>query len=259
MGFATENLTKQWQYEKIREYFINEYDTPQAQTSVLLYKNLRQLKTKNPLSTITNKVRFSGVSLFRTSDQKTHKPTPVIHSDDGFALLMLNPSLKTLEEIIDTTFRPFPAGLYTPVGITVANPCYASLAFHNIKQLETDDQYWKYNMVKNFNENEYHGTVMWSWQHAVLAAGLEKQLQRPDLTTTTKSKLQDAQAKLSSIMHDTRDLDNSEWWSFNVEETDVTVKDQHSSNPAQLWSTVFLALPEPQYDVPGKTPEPDEL
>jgi hypothetical protein len=245
LGFEVGHLNRHWNYEKIRQYFINEYDIDQTRIAINIYEQLRQIPIKTAMTTLTKKTKFPAVSLFNTTNNKEYQPTPIMHSDDSLALLLLNPSLNVLEEIIDTTFKPFPAGLYTSAGVIVANPCFASLGLYNIKQLTTNDQYWKYNLVLNFNENEYHGTVVWSWQHAILAAGLERQIQRTDLTNTLQTKLLEAQHMLWNLINTTKSQHHSEWWSFKYDGNNIAIKDQHTSNPAQLWSTVFLALQEP--------------
>ena len=65
---------------------------------------------------------------------------------------------------VDAIMRPFPAGLMTDVGLLVANPALASAELR-----------------REFTRFAYHGTVVWSWQQALLAAGLERQLRRADL------------------------------------------------------------------------------
>ena len=156
----------------------------------------------------------------------------------GFALLFLDPEPAIVKKIIDTMLRPFPAGLYTPVGIVVANPCYAFSGLYNKKSI-TD--FWKYDVFIKFNEDAYHGTVIWGWQHAVIAAGIVRQLERDDLTKI-KSQLTDAHSQLWSLINFSEEQHASEWWSFKSDGTKFVMKEQLSSNPAQLWNTVPLAL-----------------
>jgi len=58
--------------------------------------------------------------------------------------------------------RAFPAGLMTPQGMVVANPA-----------LSGSDV-----LIANFTNAAYHGTVVWSFQLAMMAKGLERQLAR---------------------------------------------------------------------------------
>ena len=100
------------------------------------------------------------------------RPIPVLHSDVGFALLLQDPSAAQLEPMVEAMLRPFPAGLLTDAGLLVASPAFA----------DADSQ-------RRFGRNAYHGTVVWSWQQALLAAGLQRQLQRKDLPAATLIRL----------------------------------------------------------------------
>ena len=100
-------------------------------------------------------------------------PVPVMHSDDGFVLLFTDPSPLYLEEAAARVVRPFPAGLRTPAGLLVANPAFC-----------TDRA-----LRAQFTPAHYHGTVVWSWQHALLAAGVARQLGRADLPLRTRAAL----------------------------------------------------------------------
>ncbi|MFQ5527076.1 MAG: hypothetical protein ACE5GX_12545 [Thermoanaerobaculia bacterium] len=160
---------------------------------------------------------------------------PILHSDDGFALLFNTPSSAELERVAATLLRPFPAGLLTPVGLVVANPAYAS---NDLRQL--------------FTNNHYHGATVWSWQQALLAAGLKRQLQRSDLPAVTRRQLISAQTRLWQVISSTSALKNSELWSwsfmdggYRLEPFGQRSSDETESNAAQLWSTVYLAIRPP--------------
>jgi glycogen debranching enzyme len=176
------------------------------------------------------KLTFNAVSL----DAKGN-PIPVLNSDDGFALLFGDLSPPRLERIVATLFSAFPAGLLTPVGLVVANPAYASSEQHQL-----------------FTSSHYHGMTVWSWHQALLAAGLERQLERSDLPAGTRQRLIDAQARLWKVIISTRALQNSELWSWSFTEGAYRLEpfgqrsdDETESNAAQLWSTVFLGIPAP--------------
>jgi hypothetical protein len=135
--------------------------------------------------------------------------------------------------------RPFPAGLLTDVGVVVANPVYATPA-----------------VQARLTRNSYHGTVIWSWQQAVLAAGLQRQLRRSDLPLSVKDVVRAAQTQLWVAIRSTRALRNSELWSwtfagghFHVAPFGANAADADESNAAQLWSTVYLAVPDPDSPV----------
>jgi hypothetical protein len=131
--------------------------------------------------------------------------------------------------------RPFPAGLLTPVGVVVANPVYATTAIKG-----------------KLTRSAYHGTVVWSWQQAVLAAGLRRQLQRQDLPLPLIEFLRAAQTRLWQAIGKAHSMRNSELWTwtfangrFEIAPFGANASDADESNAAQLWSTVYLAIPAP--------------
>jgi hypothetical protein len=175
-------------------------------------------------------VYFHGVSL--TGDDAI---IPIIHSDEGFAMLFGQPSPEILDRTTTSLMRPFPAGLLTPVGVVVANPVYAAPSIQT-----------------RLSKNAYHGTVIWSWQQAVLAAGLRRQLERQDLPTASQAVLRSAQTNLWRAIGAAHGMRNSELWSWDFVDGRYTIApfgasaaDADESNAAQLWSTVYLAIPAP--------------
>ena len=103
----------------------------------------------------------------------------------------------------------------------------------------------------------YHGTVIWSWQQAVLAAGLERQLRRQDLPPSLRKLLRTAQTQLWRAIRHAHTMRNSELWSwsftgghFQIAPFGANAADADESNAAQLWSTVYLAIPEPELPHP---------
>ena len=169
-----------------------------------------------------------------------YKPIPVLHSDGGFALLLQDPPAEDVEQLVTSMLRPFPAGLLTEAGLLVANPVFAD---------ETRQ--------RELSRTAYHGTVTWSWQQALLAAGLERQVARRDLPVETTKRLREAQQRLWSVISNTRELRASELWSWKYVDGRYQAApfgqnsgDADESNAAQLWSTVYLAIP---------TPTPEDL
>ena len=163
-------------------------------------------------------------------------PVPIINSDEGFMLLFGHPTSADLATFVGTLARPFPAGLMTDIGLLVANPALAA----------ADAQ-------ARFTPAAYHGAVVWSWQQALFAAGLERQLTRTDLPTPTRAILTAAQTRLWRAIEATRATQSSELWSWNYDHGGYRVvpfgagkKDVDESNAAQLWSTVYLAVQPPQ-------------
>ena len=162
-------------------------------------------------------------------------PIPVMHSDEGFVLLFRQPPATALDEVADLLLRPFPTGLMTPVGMVVANPAFAGAKIQD-----------------KLTRGAYHGTVVWSWQQAMMAAGLARQLARTDLPDATRAHLAQAQRALWAAIRATAAQRTGELWSWDVREGRIVlvpygqgVAHDDESNAAQLWSTVFLAIPPP--------------
>jgi hypothetical protein len=162
-------------------------------------------------------------------------PVRILNSDEGFRLLLTQPSPAEIERCVTAILRPFPAGLVTDVGVVVANPALASPA-----------------QRREFTRYAYHGTVVWSWQQALLVAGIDRQLRRADLPEATRTRLRDARTTVWTVIEKTRALRTSELWSwsyaggaFEAEPFGRPGADVDESNAAQLWSTVFLGLTPP--------------
>ena len=175
-------------------------------------------------------LEFPAISL----DAQGH-PVPVLHTDVGFQLLFGKPGAAVLDRLVGDVARPFPAGLMTGVGMVVANPAYA------------DSEVWP-----RFGNQAYHGTVVWPWQQAVMAAGLRRQLARDDLPAATRTLLDKAQTGLWHAICAASAVRNSELWSwsyadgrYRIEPFGAEGAHEDESNAAQLWSTVYLALPPP--------------
>lgn len=163
------------------------------------------------------------------------RPIPVIHSDGGFALLLQELPAARVEQLVANMLRPFPAGLLTDAGLLVANPALADAKIQ-----------------ARFGPDAYHGTVIWSWQQALLAAGLARQIAREDLSSDTRKRLRQAQQRLWAVIRNAESLRSSELWSWKFADGRYIpapfgqrVGDADESNAAQLWSTVYLAIPPP--------------
>ncbi|WP_294279628.1 hypothetical protein [uncultured Sphingomonas sp.] len=178
----------------------------------------------------TAPVRFPAIAL-----DAQGRPIPVQNSDPGFALLFARPPADALKVMANGFIDAFPAGLRTGVGMLVANPAFADAAIQ-----------------RRFSPNAYHGTVVWSWQQALVAAGLARQLERRDLPADVRASLARAQSCLWDGIEATRSVQSSELWSWRYADGRYQVvpfgaagADVDESNAAQLWSTVYLALRRP--------------
>jgi len=160
-------------------------------------------------------------------------PIPILHSDIGFSLLYSKPTSEELDVILTSVFRPFPAGLITPVGVVVANPVF-----------DDTTSLWEV-----FSRDAYHGSTIWSWQQVLLATGLDQQIQRKDLDVTMIERLIACKKEIMETIIRTRSTWLSELWSWEFENGEYVLAPYgqlsghiSESNAAQLWSTVYLAL-----------------
>ncbi|MEK6347065.1 MAG: hypothetical protein V4764_06270 [Burkholderia sp.] len=162
-------------------------------------------------------------------------PIPVMNSDGGFALLLGTPPEDELQRIVGAAIRPFPAGLITDVGMLIANPAYA------------DPALWP-----KFTSSAYHGTVIWSWQQAMWVAGLDRQLARQDLSAAMRTQLTQARQQIWQVISNARDMRTSEMWTwsyangqYQADAFGTRSADATEANAAQLWSTTYLAIQDP--------------
>jgi len=204
---------------------------PAAVRAIETYAQAQHIDARPAVASVVS----SGLQFHALALDGGGKPLPVMHSDEGFALLFAKPDPVTLDRAVTSSLRPFPAGLMTDVGMVVANPAFLPV-----------------NLQSGFSRNAYHGTVVWSWQQALFAAGLERQLHRTELSAELRSHLQQAQHTLWSAIAATRAQRNSELWSweftaghYEVAAFGAAAADADESNAAQLWSTVYLAVRPP--------------
>jgi len=199
-----------------------------AANAIEIYADSQGVSSQAALGALSpGPLRFHALSLAASGE-----PIPVMHSDEGFLLLFEDPEPQALDRIVSVAMRPFPAGLLTGVGLVVANPVFCAPT-----------------LQKLFSRNAYHGTVVWSWQQALFAAGLARQLERHDLPPAVRADLFRAQKVLWSAIRATRSMQNSELWSwsyaaghYQVRPFGSSAADADESNAAQLWSTVYLAV-----------------
>jgi len=192
---------------------------------------------------ITSEVIYHGLSLQGNNDQPL---VQVMNTDDCFRHFLLNTTNQTqltafVNQTANNILRPFPVGLSTPVGLLVANPAYGG-----------DPVY-----AANFTRSDYHGTVVWSWPMAMMAAGLQRQLGRCTSTDTpapdfcsngvVRSNVMAAYNHLWDLIDaNAADL-GSEVWSWRYEGGAFTVEQLAALSPTesdirQLWRLTFLAV-----------------
>lgn len=224
------DMAQVWR-ESAPRFFEVEVPADQAKAAVASFATSEGVPADPALAAIDGDgVRFKALAL-----DAQGKPIAIVHSDVGFDLLFGEPSPEDLSDELAALTAPFPAGLMTPVGLLVTNPVYAAVEKQAL-----------------FTRNAYHGMVVWSWQQAVLAAGLEHQLKRADLTPDLRQSLRQAQTILWAAIEADKPLENSELWSWTYSDGayrsvafGAVDKDADEANAAQLWSTVFLAVEPP--------------
>jgi hypothetical protein len=225
------------------EHFRVQFTADEARARVAAYAAELGIDATEALAAISGPVAFPALAL-----DEVGRPLAVQHSDEGFALLFTDPTAQQLEEAVARIVAPFPAGLCTRVGILVANPAFAEPETRAL-----------------FTPRHYHGTVVWSWQQALIAAGLRRQLERSDLPDSTRATLREAEATLWRLIRTLRAVSTSELWSFHAPggRIEMLPFGQHphgaphdpsnrvaagyadESNAVQLWSTVYLAVRPP--------------
>jgi hypothetical protein len=120
-----------------------------------------------------------------------------------------------------------------------------------------------YSYSANWTNAAYHGTVVWSWQLAMMAAGLERQLSRcnsseqpqPDFCTSTAilPKVKSAYSHLWDLIDANSATLSSEVWSWTYSSgkfVSTPLGDlppppgtsPTESDIRQLWSLTFLAV-----------------
>jgi hypothetical protein len=136
-----------------------------AKSRVQSYVSSAGLSVPANVDSITGDVKFYGLAVGGSIN--SGNAIPVMNTDDCFRHFFLNTTNQTqlsafLEQTANHILAPFPVGLSTDVGLVVANPAYAN-----------DADY-----ANGFSQRDYHGTVVWSFQLAMMGAGLSKQLGR---------------------------------------------------------------------------------
>ncbi|HVN43812.1 MAG TPA: hypothetical protein VMT66_01075 [Steroidobacteraceae bacterium] len=221
------SLAQVWR-EKAPGLFAVHLAHAAAAAAIRAYAGSQGIAPEPALQALGNEeLRFAALAL-----DAAGRPIPVMHSDEGFALLFDDLQPARVDAAAEVLLRPFPAGLMTGVGMLVANPAFCSAQLQGV-----------------FSRNAYHGTVVWSWQQALFAAGLARQLGRPDLPGDVRTHLESAQRTLWSAIDATRSLRNSELWSwtygggqYQVASFGSAAADVDESDAAQLWSTAYLAV-----------------
>ncbi|KAF2721244.1 glycogen debranching enzyme [Polychaeton citri CBS 116435] len=167
---------KVWEDETLRFFVVS---IPASQARQLVTNYTRDANDGFPANAaqIVEDVVYHGLALDGNNNQSVVK---VMNTDDCFRHFLLNTTNQAqltlfLNQTAINIQAPFPVGLNTPVGMIVANPAYGGAPVY----------------AANWTNNAYHGTVVWSWQLAMMAAGLQRQLGRCNSTVPTPDFCQD--------------------------------------------------------------------
>ena len=231
-----------WEDETL-DFFKVHLDKSTARSRVEAYlsgaTNLSALPSHS--DEIDSDVVFHGLALNEGKDKPV---VDILNTDDCFRLFLLSPTNGSqlssfLNQVADNILRPFPAGLSTDAGLLVASPAYSD-----------NEKYWA-----GFTNADYHGTVVWSWQLAMMAAGLERQLGRcgrdaePAFCgdSALYSKVKSAYNHLWDLIDANSANLAGEVWSWKYEggkfvSTPLGSFTATESDVVQLWSLTFLAV-----------------
>ncbi|CAO2653363.1 Nn.00g027740.m01.CDS01 [Neocucurbitaria sp. VM-36] len=217
---------------------------PQSTATSLVQNYASSISVPANTDSIKSDITYYGLAL----DAPNKPVVPVMNTDDCFRHFFLNTTNASqlssfLSQTADHILAPFPVGLSSDVGLFVANPAYAG------------DQAF----AANFSQQNYHGTVVWSWQLAMMGKGLARQLGRcnnanseddrsPDFCKDSElyGKIVEAYGRLWDIIEANQAQLSHEVWSWRydggykvVQLGDLVTTE---SNVRQLWSLTFLAV-----------------
>jgi len=162
-GTLADTYAQVWE-DSTLQFFEVTVPAAEARSRIDTYISRSQFPGPNQTNLIDSDVVFHALAL---EGYNNLSQVQVMNTDDCFRLFLLNTTNQTqLTSFVNQTAnnirRTFPAGLLTSVGVIVANPAYG-----------LQPEY-----AANWTTSAYHGTVVWSWQLAMLARGLELQLDR---------------------------------------------------------------------------------
>ncbi|KAF2875566.1 hypothetical protein BDV95DRAFT_562189 [Massariosphaeria phaeospora] len=236
---TADQYAKVWEDETLRFF---EVSISQADAVSLVERYVNQSSFSGPTNVgeINSDVTFYGLALDGAKDQSVVR---VMNTDDCFRVFLMNSTNQDqlssfLNQTADHILRPFPVGLSSDVGLFVANPAYGG-----------DPMY-----AQSFTNRDYHGTVVWGWQLAMMAAGLGRQLARcisesvPDFCKdkVVYDKVLLAYNHLWTLIDNNRAQLSSEVWSWTYDNgfrfEPLGSLTSTESNIRQLWSLTFLAI-----------------
>lgn len=190
-----------------------EVTVPQAEAQILVkqYKNDSSFAGPDMASSIDRDVVFHALALDSTDDDVSI--VKVMNTDDCFRHYLLNTTndaqlTRFLNNSATNVGRTFPAGLMTDVSMVVANPAFGGEPVY----------------ARNFTAGAYHGTVVWSWQLAMMAKGFELQMSRCNSSPAP------AFCADSSVLNNVKAAYNKLWDSIEANSAQLA---------SEVWSWVY--------------------
>ncbi|KAF2757987.1 glycogen debranching enzyme [Pseudovirgaria hyperparasitica] len=233
--------------ESTLDFFSITINTEEAASLVSDYVTDNQFSFPSQAETLTSPINFYALALEGNNNQDLVR---VMNTDDCFRLFLLNSTNQAqltafMDQVSTHILAPYPVGLSTDAGLLVANPAFGGDPVYST----------------NFTNSAYHGTVIWSWQLAMMAAGLERQLDRcnsdsqPEFCANEMLhvKIMDAYNHLWDLIEDNEDQLSGEVWGWTYTDGRFETTPLGSlppppdgtrpeSNIRQLWSLTFLAV-----------------
>lgn len=240
------------EWKDIDELFLISAPLTEIQANVAAYATTAMVDDKSAQlqPEPDNNYRYYGIAL-----DGAGAPLPVMHTDHGFVMEFTSPDDDYLKRVARTISNDFPAGLMSSVGVLVANPALAAadLMITDPKDLKMPGDDVQVTLHSKFTNSHYHGAVVWSWQQALLASGIRRQIERADIEAATRNTLKEAECKLWQTIDAAESVRAGELWSWapNAEGEleyrafGYNLTDVDESNAAQLWSTVYLVVQKP--------------
>lgn len=167
-GALADTYAQVWEDETL-QFFQVTVPASEARTRVQKYVGDSSFAGPNQTHLIDSEVVFHALAL---DGYNNLAQVQVMNTDDCFRLFLVNSTNQAqltsfVNQTANNVMRTFPAGLLTSIGLLIANPAYGGEPVY----------------AANWTTNAYHGTVVWSWQQAMMARGLELQLDRCNSNT----------------------------------------------------------------------------
>ncbi len=179
-----------------------------------------------------------GLEFYALSLDEDGKPVEVINSDTGFGFILDESDMEEMEHATRVASLNYPLGLMTGGGLLTANPA-----------LSGNRELWQ---ILGFGA--YHGTVVWSWQMAMMEKGLLYQSRKlPSRGQFRAVKdMQNLAKRMIEIENKLGEMRNFELWGVKIDSTSGEIRAvpygegaEAESNAVQLWSTLALTLVNP--------------